>query len=261
MKKDQLFLSTIAPDAAEEARRHGLGLEIAEYCTAWNMDEQFETTHAAVTKELAGVGRKLLHAPFSELFPCAVDPKARELAALRYRQAIALARRYDVRKIIIHGGFNERLYYPCWYTEQSIVFWKDFLKEDPGVDIVLENVLEEQPEMMIEIFREVDNPRLRMCLDVGHVNAYSPVPVEEWVSACAEFLSHFHIHNNAPRERERSPWPRCSGRRRRSARRRLLHWKCFRRHRRSAGCWKSVFWRGEHGRKTEQTAFRRFPFG
>ena len=37
MKKDQLFLSTIAPDAAEEARRHGLGLEIAEYCTAWNI--------------------------------------------------------------------------------------------------------------------------------------------------------------------------------------------------------------------------------
>lgn len=70
------------------------------------------------------------------------------------------------------------------------------MKEDPGVDIVLENVLEEQPEMMIEIFREVDNPRLRMCLDVGHVNAYSPVPVEKWVSACAEFLSHFHIHNN-----------------------------------------------------------------
>ena len=91
MKKDQLFLSTIAPDAAEEARRHGLGLEIAEYCTAWNMDEQFETTHAAVAEELTGVGRRLLHAPFSELFPCAVDPKARELAALRYRQAIALA--------------------------------------------------------------------------------------------------------------------------------------------------------------------------
>ena len=147
MKKDQLFLSTIAPDAAEEARRHGLGLEIAEYCTAWNMDEQIETTHAAVTEELTGVGRRLLHAPFSELFPCAVDPKARELAALRYRQAIALARRYDARKIIIHGGFNERLYYPCWYTEQSVGFWKDFLKEDPGVDIVLENVLEEQPDI------------------------------------------------------------------------------------------------------------------
>ena len=88
MKKDQLFLSTIAPDAAEEARRHGLWLEIAEYCTAWNMDEQFETTHAAVTKELAGVGRKLLHAPFSELFPCAVDPKAREIGRASCRERV-----------------------------------------------------------------------------------------------------------------------------------------------------------------------------
>ena len=196
MKKEQLFLSTIAPDAAEEARRYGFGLEIAEYCTAWNMDEKFGETHAAVTEKLAGVERRLLHAPFSELFPCAVDPKARELAAFRYRQAIALARRYDARKVIIHGGFNPKLYYPCWYTEQSVLFWRDFLREDPGVDIVLENVLEDQPEMMTQIFREVDSPRLRMCLDVGHVNAYSPVPVGKWVDCCAEYLSHFHIHNN-----------------------------------------------------------------
>ena len=69
MKKDQLFLSTIAPDAAEEARRHGLGLEIAEYCTAWNMDEQFETSHAAVTKELAGVGRETAARAIQRAFP------------------------------------------------------------------------------------------------------------------------------------------------------------------------------------------------
>ena len=74
MKKDQLFLSTIAPDAAEEARRYGLGLEIAEYCTAWNMDEQFESANAAVTKELTGVGRRLFHAPFNEMNSDRVSP-------------------------------------------------------------------------------------------------------------------------------------------------------------------------------------------
>ena len=196
MKKDRLFLSTIAPDAAAEARRYGLGLEIAEYSTAWNMDEQFEPTHAAVTEELAGVAGRLLHGPYSELFPCAVDPTARELARFRYRQAIALARRYGAGKVVIHGGFNPKLYYPCWYTEQSVVFWKDFLREDPGVDIVLENVLEEKPEMLLDILRQVDSPRLRLCLDVGHVNAYSPVPAEQWVTECAGRISHFHIHNN-----------------------------------------------------------------
>ena len=32
------YLSTIAPDAAAVARENKLGLEIADYCTAWNMD-------------------------------------------------------------------------------------------------------------------------------------------------------------------------------------------------------------------------------
>lgn len=196
MNPNLLYLSTIAPDAADTAREFGLGLEIAEYCTAWNMDEKFAETHGIVEQEIDGVSRRLLHAPFSELFPSAVDPKARELARFRYRQAIALAKRYGAEKVIIHGGYNPRLYFSCWYTEQSIVFWKDFLKVDPGVDIVLENVLEEQPEMLGDIVQAVNHPRLRLCLDVGHVNAYSPVPAEDWLKAWAPWLTHFHIHNN-----------------------------------------------------------------
>ena len=38
MKKEQLFLSTIDPNAGKTAREYGLGVEIAEYCTAVNMD-------------------------------------------------------------------------------------------------------------------------------------------------------------------------------------------------------------------------------
>ena len=196
MNRNKLFLSTIAPDAAGTAKQCGLGLEIAEYCTAWNMDEKLSETHEVVKQEINGVSRRLLHAPYSELFPCAVDPKARELARFRYRQAIRLARGYGAEKLIIHGGFNPRLYFPSWYTEQSVLFWKDFLKEDPGVEIVLENVLEEQPEMLLGILQQVADPRLRLCLDVGHINAYSPVPAAKWLEKCAPWLSHFHIHNN-----------------------------------------------------------------
>ena len=196
MKKEQMYLSTIAPDAAASAGKFGIGLEIAEYCTAWNMDREFDATNARVEEAVRNANRRLLHAPFNELFPCAIDPKARELAAFRYRQAIALAKRYGASKVVIHGGYNGWIYYPCWYTEQSVVFWNAFLQEDPGVEIVLENVLEERPEMITEIVRSVDSPRLKLCLDVGHVNAYSPVPVEKWLEDCAPWLSHFHIHNN-----------------------------------------------------------------
>ena len=190
------YLSTIDENAQALAKQYGLGLEIAEYCTAWNLDEKSSETDTLVREKIKGISDLVFHAPFNELFPCAIDPKARELAAYRYRQAICVAKSYGATKVVIHGGYNPRIYYPVWYVGQSILFWKEFLKDDPGVDICLENVLEEEPGMLLDIVKGVDDPRLRLCLDVGHVNAYSQIPAMDWVVAYAPYLSHFHIHNN-----------------------------------------------------------------
>ena len=196
MNRNQFYLSTIDENAQKLAADCGFGLEIAEYCTAWNMDGKFQETDARVRKKIAGIKNRILHAPFNELFPCAIDPKARALAAARYRQAITLAKAYGAEKVVIHGGYNPWIYYPVWYTEQSVLFWKDFLKDDPGVILVLENVLEEQPGMLLDIVKEVNHPKLRLCLDVGHANAYSEVSAMEWVETCYPWISHFHLHNN-----------------------------------------------------------------
>ena len=196
MKKENLFLSSIAPDAGAVAREQGLGIEIAEFCTAWNMDDEFAATDASVKNTLEGIERSVLHVPFNELFPCAIDKKARALAADRYRQAIELAKYYGAAKVVIHGGYNPWIYYPVWYTEQSVLFWKEFLAEDPGVEIVLENVLETEPKWLRQIVAEVDHEKLQLCLDIGHVNAYSQIPLTRWLKDWAPWISHFHIHNN-----------------------------------------------------------------
>ena len=81
MKKQRVYLSTIDPEAGSIARAQGLGVEIAEYCTASNMDEHFEEHHQKVLAEVEGVPRRILHGPFNELFPCAIDPKARRSSA------------------------------------------------------------------------------------------------------------------------------------------------------------------------------------
>lgn len=196
MKKENIYLSTIATDAVRVAKEYGVNLEIAEYCTAWNMDEKFEGVDQVVQKKLDGISQSVLHAPFNELFPCAIDKKARELAADRYRQAIDLAKHYGSTKVIIHGGYNPWIYFPVWYVEQSVLFWKEFLETDPGVQIVLENVLETDPQWLLDIVKGVDDKRLKLCLDIGHVNAYSKIPVMDWLENWAPYLSHFHIHNN-----------------------------------------------------------------
>lgn len=197
MNKQQFYLSTIDSKAAELARELGLGLELAQFCTASNMDEAFPSVSQEVEQQLTGISRRLLHGPFNELFPCAIDPKARALAAERYRQALALAQKYRAQKVILHAGFQPHIYFPIWFVEQSVVFWKRFLTEWDGQQtIVLENVMETDPQWLLEIVEQVNDPRLRLCLDVGHAQVYSKVPVSQWISTLSPYLSHFHLHNN-----------------------------------------------------------------
>ena len=69
MKKQRVYLSTIDPEAGSIARAQGLGVEIAEYCTASNMDEHFEEHHQKVLAEVEGVPRRILHALSMSSFP------------------------------------------------------------------------------------------------------------------------------------------------------------------------------------------------
>ena len=197
MKKEKICLATVDDKAHVLAKEWGVTLELSEFCTAWNMDDRFDEAGPLVEEKLRYAPAKVLHAPFNELFPCAIDPKARELAKERYLQAIGLAKHYGAEKVVIHGGYNPWIYFPVWYTEQSVPFWKELVKEIPeGITLCLENVLEEEPGMLLDIVRNVDDPRIRMCLDIGHANAYSKVSVMEWLERCAPCISHFHIHNN-----------------------------------------------------------------
>ena len=110
MNCSKIYISTIAPDGTVMAKAHGFGLEIAEYCTAWNMDEKYHEVHPKVLETIEGIHNWVLHAPFNELFPCVIDKKAQALAACRYRQAIDLAKLYGASKVVIHGGYNRGLY-------------------------------------------------------------------------------------------------------------------------------------------------------
>ena len=191
------LLSTIDADAHITAKKYGLELEIAEYCTAWNLDDKLAETDPLVREKLTFAPGAVLHGPFNELFPCAIDPMVRNVAKYRYRQALEMARSCGITRVVIHGGYNPRLYYPIWYTEQSVEFWKEFIREVPeDMTILLENVMEEEIDMFLTILRQVDDKRLRMCLDIGHVNAYATATPLQWVEACAAYIDHFHIHNN-----------------------------------------------------------------
>jgi len=178
------------------AKKYQLGLELAEFCISDNCQNPadvmpfFEENTRDYTSQL------LLHAPFNELMPHTNEPLLIGVCDIRYGQSYALAERYGCEKMIVHANFVPSLYFESWFIEKQTDYWKRFMDEHPGNCILcVENVMEARPELITEIVARVNNPRFRMCLDIGHANLF-PVTVEGWLEASAPYLSHLHIHNN-----------------------------------------------------------------
>ena len=194
MKKERLFLSTIADDAVQTAREFGLGVELAQFCLAENMDKTPPDVQASLDAALE-VPRRVLHAPFAELCPAAIDPLVREVAKRRFLQAAALAKRYGAEKMVVHSGFIPLVYYPEWFAPQSAAFWREFLNDVDGLTLCVENVMETSPDALRQVVEQVNDPRLRICFDVGHAFCQSG-ELAPWLDALAPYISHVHLHNN-----------------------------------------------------------------
>ena len=195
---ERLYIYTISDNAVELAREHGFGLEIAEFCTAYNMDNDFETWNAKVRGEISGVRRFRFHAPFNELCPAAIDPLIVDVSKKRYKQAYDIMNGYGINAMVVHSGYVPLLYFEDWFIEKSIEFWKGFLSDKPGgFCLYLENVLENSPEILCKIVRAVEDNRFKLCLDIGHAAFMgSGTPIVKWIDQMLPFIGHVHLHNN-----------------------------------------------------------------
>ena len=194
--RQKLHLSGMDSRAADMARARGLGFEITEFCWAPRLEQP--DAMALVRRQIEGVRHLWLHAPFAELSPCSIDPLVRATALHRFRQTIETAQALGVTRLVVHGGFIPLVYFPEWFVEQSVLFWRELLADVPeGMVLAVENVMEPGPEMLVQIAGQVNDPRLGLCLDVGHANAStSKTPPLTWIAPMAPWLRHIHLHNN-----------------------------------------------------------------
>ena len=194
--RHRLLLSTMDENAHTLARKYDLGLELADFTYAPWMEDPSRVE--AAREKTMGFDTLLLHGPFAELCPCAVDPRVRQVSMDRVLQAAELAESLGVSRVLFHGGFIPLVYFPEWYVEQSVLFWKEALDRiPPDVTLLVENVMEPGPETLVRIARGVNDPRLGLCLDVGHANTIvSKAPPLGWIPPMAPYLRHVHLHNN-----------------------------------------------------------------
>ncbi len=205
--RNRLYIATVCSEHQKIITEYGLGAELDQFCTAENMEGG---KLAFCEKEIAELSdlfphsdsfqntvRFILHAPFNELFPAAIDPKARALALERFSTAAELSRKHGARKMVAHSGYVPLVYYKEWHVNRSVEFWQEFMEKQPeGFNLVIENVIDDEPYMLAEIVERIGNPNVKACFDTGHAACVSSLPISEWLNVLGPHLGHLHIHNN-----------------------------------------------------------------
>lgn len=190
------------------AKTFGLGIELNHVCISELLDpEKIEDTVKWIENDLGLAGLPfpvtkgapiLLHGPFTEIVPGAMDHRAVDLALQRMEEAYELCMKIGVERMIVHSGYFPPMYYKEWHHEKSLIFWERFLRGKDDFTIYVENSFEDEPFMMAKLMDDFDKPNLKLCLDVGHANVTTPkdFPVEKWIEHLGSRVAHYHIHNN-----------------------------------------------------------------
>ncbi len=196
--RSRLFIATVCGEHSRIIDEYGIGVELDQFCQAEKMDEPLaKATCLEIDGLLAKARKCILHAPFSELFPAAIDPRARLLAMERLQQAAGYVVEYGAEKMVVHSGYVPLIFHKEWHEDRSVEFWQEMMADrSDGLHIVIENVIDDEPYMMAGMMERIKIPDIRLCLDVGHASCVGSVQPREWLEVLAPYIGHIHLHNN-----------------------------------------------------------------
>lgn len=193
-----IYLATQRPleDMEGLLQKYNTGVEIQPFCNPNNLDNP-ELVMDRVKKCILHSQKRSMHAPFFGMNPACIDYKVRDIAKERFSKAYEIGKELKVENIVFHTGYS--FYFKP--NEPTIKrfgeFWNDFLKDkDDNIELHFENVFEQKWEYLKEFVDVIDNKRVSMCLDLGHVNANSDQSFEMWIKGLNKNIRYVHLHNN-----------------------------------------------------------------
>ncbi|MDY0236245.1 MAG: sugar phosphate isomerase/epimerase [Gudongella sp.] len=193
-------ISTIEELDIDVLNRNNIGVEIQDFVEP-NLSQKEKNNLISEYKErLADLkGSIAIHGPFLDLKPSSPDPDIRRVSIEKYLESLEIARQLNADYIIFHSQINPHLNSPSLKelnNFQAKDFWEEALTltEFKGV-ILLENIFEETPLMLKELIECIDNDRIRINLDIGHLNL-SKASLKDWIVGLKDYIAYIHIHGN-----------------------------------------------------------------
>ena len=139
---------------------------------------------------------RALHGAFIDVNPASGDPAFRALSQQRCRDSCALALVLNIKNVVFHSSafpFLRGAYLESWAGACADFYTE--LADTYGLSIYLENSMDLDPEPLCALLRETSDPRVQVCLDIGHAH-YAQAPLEQWFDELGEHIGYLHLSDN-----------------------------------------------------------------
>ena len=192
-------------DDAELSKVHqlcednGIGIEIQGFYNPNLIDtEESDKLLSEYKIALANFkGGKSLHAPFWDLNLGSKNPDVRKATMKAFNYAYKIAKELGCTEIVVHNGFIPNTSFYEGWVRNATAFWQEFFRDkDDSITMMIENQCEEDSEVLKMEIDSVNDPRLKVCLDIGHAHANSNMPVADWITTLGSRIGYLHLHNN-----------------------------------------------------------------
>ena len=177
------------------AREYGLGVEIDIFCTLRYFRNNPQLLPERI-EALAHIPVRTLHGPYEEFDASSTDPAIRSVTRAIADEMSAFGDALGTNLQIMHLGLNEK--HEDLESVASVVsFWRDFMSAQPHSFVLhLENGSECCPSVVASTVDAIEDPRVDVCLDLGHAHSESGVTPIKWITALKERIGHFHLSDN-----------------------------------------------------------------
>ncbi len=141
-----------------------------------------------------------LHGPFYDLVPGGMDKKILEATRERLKEAFDLIPVFEPISIVCHTGYDRKRYgevRDAW-IETALETWSPLVNDlqGTGTTLVLENVYEKTPRMLLRLIKSLNTEKAGFCFDTGHMNAFSDTTMQHWLKDLGPFVKEVHLHDN-----------------------------------------------------------------
>jgi len=179
--------------------QHRLNPEIGIDATALDGFSHAEFKRIAESIQEQGL-TTTLHGPFIDLSAGSTDPAVRKLTRHRFKQLLKLVPLFQPKTVVCHAGYDRRRYgfFKETWTENSIDMWSWLATRltEEGTQLMLENVYEDGPEDIRNVFERLEKYGVGFCLDSGHMSAFGKASLQDWLQVLGPWMKQVHLHDN-----------------------------------------------------------------